>query len=67
METMNVKDTTLGVKVQEFWNGLSPDEQTRLDGALRRMVDEAPDVSGHSIVETANTLGPLIYVILLFL
>jgi hypothetical protein len=67
MEQSTEQETELGKKVRAFWNGLSPDEQVRFDGALRRMVEEAPDVSGHTIVETANTLGPLIYVILMFL
>lgn len=67
MEQATVQNTELARKVKEFWNGLSPEEQKRFDRALRRMIDEAPDVNGHTIVETANMLGPLIYVILLFL
>lgn len=63
----NVQDTKLADKVQAFWNGLSPEEQARLDSALRRIVEEAPGGGGHTIVETANTFGPLIYVILMFL
>jgi hypothetical protein len=67
MKQATAHETELAQKVRDFWNGLSPAEQARLDDALRRMIDEAPDVSGHTIVETANMSGPLIYLVLLFL
>jgi hypothetical protein len=67
MKQATTQETELATKVRDFWNGLSPAEQARLDCAIRRVVDEAPDVSGHTIVETADMYGPLIYLILLFL
>jgi hypothetical protein len=43
----------LGNRLQNFWNELSPDERAHLDGALRRLVDEGDDVSGHGLTEYA--------------
>lgn len=67
MEQATIQETELAKKVRDFWEGLSPAEQARLDGALRRVIDEAPDVSGNGMVETANMYGPLVSLILLFL
>jgi hypothetical protein len=53
MEQTTEQETELGQKVRAFWNGLSPEEQARLDGALRRLVDEGGDVSGHGLTEYA--------------
>jgi hypothetical protein len=46
----------LSTKVKSFWDGLSPEEQKHLDFPLTRLVNEAPDVTGHGLVEYAFML-----------
>jgi Flp pilus assembly pilin Flp len=46
----------LSTKLKSFWDELSPEEQTHLDFALTRLVNEAPDVTGHGLIEYAFVL-----------
>jgi hypothetical protein len=57
MEQATGQDTELAAKVRAFWDGLSPEEQARLDGVLRRLIDEGPDVSGHDWAEYSSQAG----------
>jgi hypothetical protein len=38
--------TALAAKLETFWRGLSPAEQTHLNAAFMRVIEEPPDVTG---------------------
>jgi hypothetical protein len=51
-----IRARDLGNRLKSFWDGLSPAKQKHLDGALRRLVDEGSDVTGHGLIEYASVV-----------
>ena len=52
----------LGARLKTFWDGLTSEEQAHLDGALRRLIDEGGDVSGHGLIDYSLVLYLIVIV-----